>query len=389
MKKSLLLIIAVIFIASIILKILVYGVEEREIIAHSALLMDKKTGRVLWEKDGFTERAMASTTKIMTCIIALENCELDEVVTISKRAQVAPRVKLFVKEKEQYKLIDLLHALMLESSNDVAIAIAEHVGGSVEEFCELMTNKAHSIGAINTSYKTPNGLDADGHFTTAYDLAIITRYALNNEKFNKIINTPAYAFHEITKNRGFSVNNKNRFLNIYSGSNGVKTGFTCKAGYCFVGSATKNDLDLIVVVLGCGWPPNRSYRWKDTIKLMNYGFNNFQFKKIIEYNKIAFNIGNIKYAKKDGVFGIISSDLEIPCKEDEKIDVVYKLKIIEEAPIKKGDIIGEVIVYIDNEVYTEVDVYASKDVERINLPYCAKYVFDKFIKFDNKVSSAH
>lgn len=383
MRRNLLIIIAVVFIVSIILKIFAYGVEEREIIAQSAILIDKKTGRVLWEKNAYDKKAMASTTKIMTCIVALENCELDEIVTVSKKAQVAPKVKMYIKENEQYKLEDLLYALMLESSNDVAVAIAEHVGGSVEEFCELMTKKAHKIGAINTSYKTPNGLDADGHHSTAYDLALITRYALNNDKFNEIINTPAYSLNELTKNKHFSLRNKNTFLNIYNGASGVKTGFTTKAGYCFVGSASNGEMDLIVVVLASGWPPNRTYRWRDTIKLMDFGFENYTFKKIIEYNRIAFNIENIKFAKKDGVQGIISSNLEIPCREDEKIDVVYKLKVIEEAPIKKGEKIGEVIIYIDNIVFNEIDVVASRDVERIDYPYCAKYIIDKYIDFNS------
>ena len=174
---------------------------------------------------------------------------------------------------------------MLESSNDVAVAIAEGIGGSVENFCNMMTAKAKELGALHTSYKTPNGLDADGHYTTAYDLALITRYALENEKFMEIINTKSYTFQELTANRSISVSNKNAFLNIYNGANGVKTGFTGQAGYCFVGSANQNGMELIAVVLACSWPPNKTYRWADTKKLMDYGFGHYSYKKALDDQK--------------------------------------------------------------------------------------------------------
>lgn len=233
MKKILVITIAVIFMCNYILSYSIYAndetnendVNENEINALSAILYDKVTGRVLWGKNAYEERAMASTTKIMTCIVALEQANLDDIITVSNLAVRAPEVKLHIKENEEYILEDLLYALMLVSSNDVAVAIAEGISGSVETYCDLMTAKAKEIGAMNTSYKTPNGLDAEGHYSTAYDLAIITKYALENEKFYDIINTSSYSFNELTKGKGFTVNNKNSFLNMYEGANGVKTGF--------------------------------------------------------------------------------------------------------------------------------------------------------------------
>jgi D-alanyl-D-alanine carboxypeptidase (penicillin-binding protein 5/6) len=351
------------------------------IIADSAVLIDKKTGRVLWGKNETEERPMASTTKIMTCIIALENANYDDVITVSHLASIAPEVKLFIHEDEQYYLGDLLYALMLESSNDVAIAIAEGVCGSVESFCELMTLKAKSIGALNTSYKTPNGLDADGHYTTAVDLALITRYALNNDEFNKIINTANYSFNEITTNRHFDVSNKNSFLTMYDGANGVKTGFTGLAGYCFVGSVKQDDMELISVVLACSWPPNKNYKWSDTTAIMDYGFENYQYGQALNKGDTVFKIKNIPYSIEDEFEGMIASDVEIIYREDEAIDVIYKLPSTIEAPIQKGDVVGEAIVYIDNIPYTSVDILSTVTVNKLDYTFCFKYVVDKFLTY--------
>lgn len=379
MKKFLNLFIAVFFICNFILNNFVYAVEENEIIAQSAILMDKVTGRVLWEKNSDEKRAMASTTKIMTCIIALESGMLDKEITVSHKAEIAPKVKLYIKEGESYVLEDLLYALMLESSNDVAVCIAEGIGGSVEAFCDKMTQKAKEIGAINTSFKTPNGLDSDGHYTTAYDLALITKYALDNPEFLKIINTPSFTFSEKKTNKSLSVDNKNAFLNMYKGANGVKTGYTGQAGYCFVGSVKQDEMELIVVVLASGWPNHKTYRWKDTISLMNYGFNHYEYKDILKNKTIVTKIEDIKYAKKNVVEGVLASDLRAILREDEKVDVIYNIKPIKEAPILKGSVIGEVFIYIDNEVYTQIDILATHTVERIDYQYCCEYVWQKFL----------
>lgn len=355
-----------------------YALEERELYAMSALLMDKLTGRVLYEKNGYQKMAMASTTKIMTCIIALENANLDDTITVSKLATRAPEVKLFLKENEEYRLEDMLYALMLESSNDVAVAIAEGVGGSVEAFCNMMTEKAKSLGAENTSYKTPNGLDAEGHYTTAYDLALITRYALDNEKFMEIINTPSRTFSELNGKRNFTVNNKNAFLNMYEGANGVKTGFTSKAGYCFVGSVKQGDMELISVVLACGWPNNKTYKWHDTTLLMDYGFDNYFYKDFIP-EKIAFRVEDIPYAIQDEVEGIADGSVRLICKEDDELDIIYYFNPIEEAPILEGQNIGEVCIYLNGEQYATLEIKASRTVERINYKYCLKKIFDNLM----------
>lgn len=355
-------------------------VEPKNLYAYSALLMDKNTGRVLWEKDGYNKRAMASTTKIMTAIVALENAELDEIVKVSERASRAPEVKLYIKPNEEYILEDMLHTLMLISSNDVAIAIAEHVSGSVEEFCKLMTKKAKQLGALNTSFKTPNGLDADGHYTTAYDLALITRYALNNETFFNIINTPSYSFSEKTTGRSFSIYNKNSFLNMYSGANGVKTGFTSKAGYCFVGSVKQGDLELIAVVLASGWPYNKTYRWADTKKLMDYGFKNFKTNKILDKDKFVSQI-EIKNGKEKQIGVITSDEIFLTHSKSEKIDIIYNIEPYLEAPITIGQKVGEAEVYVNGQFYSSVDLLSDNEIERIDYKFIFDRVLDLFLLF--------
>ncbi|QHQ63798.1 hypothetical protein Ana3638_17605 [Anaerocolumna sedimenticola] len=274
--------------------------ESIKLYAQSAALMDADTGRVLYEKNGYKEMPMASTTKIMTCIVALENAKLDDIVTVSKYASTMPDVQLNIREGEQFKLSDLLYSLMLESHNDVAVAIAEHVGGSVEGFAKMMNKKAKELGCEHTRFVTPNGLDAEGHYTTAVELAKIASYAVKNDEFIKITNTSAWEFQELKKGRTFSVSNKDRFLYIYDGAIGVKTGFTGKAGYCFVGAVKKDNKTFISTVLACGWPPHKSYKWSDTTKLMDFGMDNFELKQIFKADKV-FNPVYVEDGKKNYV----------------------------------------------------------------------------------------
>lgn len=370
-------IITIIFIIAIMGQYIVNAQEHSlKLYASSALIMDGDNARVLWEQKGKERRAMASTTKIMTCIVALENGNLKDEVVVSKKASLAPEVKLFIKEGEKYILEDLLYALMLESSNDVAVTIAEHVGSSVEEFCNMMTQKAIDIGAFDTSYKTPNGLDADGHYTTAYDLALITRYALKNEQFINIINTKQREFYETTKKRQHSVNNKNRFLDLMDGACGVKTGFTCKAGYCFVGAVKKDGKYFISVVLASGWPPNRSWKWKDTLKIMNYALKTYNYKLIMNGKEQLPDLDVIDGKQKkvslffEGTLGMLLSN-------DEKIDKKLQLPNNLVAPIKNNNVIGYFNIYVNDQLYQKIPIKTAHSIEKIDFRYC----FDIIIKY--------
>lgn len=336
--------------------------------AQAALLMDAENNRVLFEVNGFKELPMASTTKIMTCIIALEQGKMDDVVTVSSYAAGMPDVQLNIREGEQYYLKDLLYSLMLESHNDTAVAIAEHLGGSVEGFATMMNDKARELNCNNTNFVTPSGLDAEGHYTTARDLAVIASYAIRNKDFIAITNTPSHQFKELKTGRSFSVTNKNKFLYMMDGAIGVKTGFTGKAGYCFVGAVKRSDRTLVSVVLGCGWPPNKNLKWTETRKIMTYGIDNFDKKQIFEEKK--FNPLYVEDGQKELVGLEIKGDLNMLIGKDEKVKIEYTIPEYLTAPVLKGQQIGSAKYYIDGKLYTEIPIYTTDESRKIDFPFC-------------------
>lgn len=288
---------------------------DLELYATAAVLLDADSGRVLFGKNEETILAMASTTKIMTCILVLENTSPEDILTVSSYAAGMPKVKLYIEKGEQYRVRDLLHSLMLESHNDSAVALAEYVGKrflpqelrdkdtsefSAEEskqamaaFAALMNKKAVELGCENTWFITPNGLDAtetfameDGtiiqkeHCTTAKELARIMAYCIKESPcagdFLEITRAPGYTFS--ANGRSYSCVNHNAFLNMMSGALTGKTGFTNKAGYCYVGALERDGRTFIVALLACGWPNNKGYKWSDTQKLMQYGIDNYFYR---------------------------------------------------------------------------------------------------------------
>ena len=286
------------------------ALNENELYARSAVLMDADTGRVLFGKDEKSIKPMASTTKIMTCIVTLENADLADVVEVSAYAAKMPDVQLHIEKGEHYRLKDLVYSLMLESHNDSAVAIAEHVGGSVEGFAQLMNEKAASIGCTDTTFITPNGLDAsetvtlaDGssetkvHSTTAADLARILSYCIKQspkkDEFLKITRTAGHSFTDLIKaedgtvsqgTRSFSCNNHNAFLHMMDGALTGKTGFTGNAGYCYVGALESRGRTFVIALLACGWPNNKNYKWKDARKLFQYGIDHYKQTDITDYD---------------------------------------------------------------------------------------------------------
>ncbi len=349
--------------------------KESELSAKSAVLIDGKTGRVLFGKNYNNKMAMASTTKIMTCIVALENASPDEVVEISKRAASMPKVHMNAIKGEKYKIGDLLYAMMLESYNDVAVAVAEGVAGSVEEFAKLMNKKAGEIGAVNTNFVTPNGLDAKGHFSTAYDMALIGAYAIKNQQFLKITNTKSYSFYDCSNKRHIVVNNKDAFLNMSSDAIGIKTGFTGDAGYCFVGAVKSNNRVYVSCVLASGWPPNKTYKWRDTTKLMDYGKNNFDTKKILK-NRISFPV-NIENGTKKQIIAVAIGPYKALVSKNDTVEA--KTEFNYELPIKSGEKIGEVKLYINNQCVKKCKIEAVDGVEKYDFKYCFKKTLDYFI----------
>lgn len=355
MKK----IIAVLFVVINLTTVSVTG-EELQLSSRGAVLIDAETNRVLYGKNECDQMAMASTTKIMTCIIALEYGDLNEVAVVSENAINKPKVRMGVKKNEQYVLEDLLYAMMLESFNDVSVVVAEEVAGTVEKFTTYMNKKAKEIGAVNTNFVTPNGLDAEGHYSTAQDMAIIGAYAIKNEKFRKIINTKQHNFYELTTNKTITVNNKDSYLSINKNAIGIKTGFTNDAGYCFVGACEYEDTTLVSCVLGCGWPPNSKWKWNDTTKLMNFGKDNYRKECLYENDKIIKF--QLEEGEKDSVTGKIDSDLEALICDEDKVNIVTSQDII--LPIKKGDKIGTLEVWINEEKVFFEDIYSLENIEK-------------------------
>ncbi len=345
-------------------KNIAFANDEVTIDAQGAILIDYKTGKVLYEKNANEPLAMASTTKIMTAMLAIENGNLDDVVTVSKNATKAPPVKMFLKENEEIKLKDLLYALMLQSSNDAAVAIAEHISGDVDTFCDLMTKKAKELGAKDTVFRTPNGLDKLDHHSTAYDMALIARYALNNEQFVDIINTKEVSFK--TNKSSYNITNKNKLLQEFEGANGVKTGYTGKAGHCFVGSATQGDITLISVVLASGWgEKGKAQKWIDTKTLLNYGFDNFSYETVLKQEDCTDTL-LINKGEKDSLSLYFDKDITLPLSKEEKENVSIKLDYIKtlDAPVKKDEKIGVANVYINNELVAQANILTKESVDK-------------------------
>ncbi|WP_198301320.1 D-alanyl-D-alanine carboxypeptidase family protein [Lachnoclostridium phytofermentans] len=351
--------------------------------ALSACLMDASNGRVLYGKDAYKEMPMASTTKIMTLLVVLEKANLDDVVTVTSNAAKQPDVQLNIQTGEQYILRDLLYSLMLESHNDTAVAIAEHVGGSVEGFCNMMTEKAKELGANHTSFKTPNGLDADGHYTTARDLSLIASYAIKNPEFCKIVGTATYQFNEVNHKRSFNVNNRDRFLYMMKGAIGIKTGFTGKAGYCFVGAVNIDGKTLVSTVLGSGWPPHKTYKWADTTKLMEYGLNNFNVYSLYEKltpgsecvkvpEVISVHNGKINSVKLISTDELLSEKLLL--REGEEVSIKINLLDHITAPTKAGVKVGDICYYINQNLFRKVPITTAEATEKIDLPYMIREI---------------
>lgn len=347
--------------------------------AKSCCLMDADTEQVLWGREADKKMPMASTTKIMTCIIALESGKLEETVTASSYAASMPDVQLNMKAGETFYLKDLLYSLMLESHNDTAVAIAEHVGGSVEGFAAMMNAKAAELGCIRTNFVTPNGLDSKEHYTTAKELCLIAAYAIKNKEFLKIIATPSYQFSNRKGTRKYQVRNHDAFLTSYPGAIGIKTGFTGNAGYCFCGAARKGSQTLITSVLACGWPPNKSWKWKDTKALMNYGFDNFKTISITPEKLPSILPTSQGTEGEIPIASLVSEHLAFSLQE--KDTVTRKVTLPKEviAPVRKGDIIGFDKFYKNDILLYEFPILAQKSCSARSLSYYRKLVRKLFL----------
>ena len=356
-----------------------------ELYARSAVLMDADSGRVLFGKEERVVRPMASTTKIMTCILALEKMKPGQIVEVSRCAAHQPKVHLGVKENERFYLKDLLYSLMLESHNDSAVMVAEGISGTVEKFADLMNEKAEKLGCKDTHFVTPNGLDGSDkegiHSTTAEDLARIMRYCIVEspckEEFLEITRMNAYQFSDVDGKRSFSCNNHNAFLNMMEGALTGKTGFTGEAGYCYVGALERDGRTFIVALLACGWPNNKDYKWKDTKKLMEYGIQNYTYQsfntdiKLPEVQvKGGVSLQNPYQMDGTVAVGIKRVEKEVLLKKGEKIDVIKEMPPVIRAPVKKKKIIGRVFFLVEGEEIISCPVVTKHAVKERTVKWC-------------------
>ena len=339
--------------------------EKLSLNARAAVLMDADSGRILYGKNETMVFPMASTTKIMTLIVALEHNEPDQIVMASAGASAMPEVRLGVHEGERYRMEDLYYAMMLESFNDAAMMIAEGTVGSVENFAELMNEKAISLGCTQTYFITPNGLDAADekgvHSSTAEDMAKIMRYAIDNEDFLKITQTADYSFTDCDRKRSFEVHNKNVLLTMMDGVLSGKTGYTADAGYCYVCAVKKDDRTFIAALLGSGWPPHKGYKWSDVQTLLDYGDENYRYQTIDISKGVPDRQVHVMKGEHD--FSTVrakQTNYRFLLSSEDKVHVESVLPGQLEAPVEAGQPVGSVQVFVNGDLTAEND-YITAD----------------------------
>lgn len=360
--------------------------------SRACVVIDRNTNTVLYGKNEKQKRKMASTTKIMTATIIIENCNLDKTIEISKKAAGTGGSRLGLKTGDKITIRDLLYGLMLRSGNDAAVALAEYAGGSIEGFAELMNKKASELGLTNTHFESPHGLDSDEHYTTAYELAILSNYALNNSTFAQIVGTKEYT---ITIN-GYpkQLSNTNELLGNLEGVYGIKTGFTNGANRCLVTACKRNDMDIICVVLGSD---TKKFRTQDSIKLINYIFANFKpvnIKELIqnEFEKWKNENLNIIIINK-GVTQNINLEIEnidktiIPIRKDliNSININIYCPLYFEAPIASNSQIGNIDISISDNMTFNYKIYNSFDIKHKSWEM---YLFEIFKNYYSILNNA-
>ena len=325
--------------------------------ARSAVVMDAATGTVIYSRDMDARRYPASTTKIMTLIVALEHGNLDDVVTVSKNAAGMEGSTLWLEPGDKVPLGELLYGMMMASGNDATIAVAEHIAGSVPAFVRMMNEKAEEIGARDTHFVNPNGLPDEKHYSTAHDLALIAAYGYRLPEFEEIVSTKETTFPWV-KDDTRRLRNENQMLWLYEGGNGVKTGYTDAAGRCLVSGAKEKGLQLVAVVL------DSVYMWNDSIALLDYGFDQVQPEEILRKGQVVGSVpvgffqGELEVkAARDFSIATLKGGQKV--KYDQKIEVLDSL----EAPIKEGTKVGRLVLTREGKEVGAVDLLAAQNLE--------------------------
>ena len=333
--------------------------EALTVAAKGAVLIDGASGRVLFEQNANEPFPMASTTKVMTTLLALEHSALDEPVTAGKNAAGVPGTSMYLSEGETLSMEHMLYGLMLRSGNDAAVAVAEHVAGSVEAFAAMMNARAKAIGA-DAHFINPHGLDADGHATTALGLARIMREALRNSDFRTITATTRKVVPWIGNEYSRVLENKNRLLTTYEGTTGGKTGYTGKAGRCLVFSAKRDGLELIGAVLNCP-------TWFDTATVMlDYGFEHYRLAHGYDAGEVVRSIPVVN-GDRDAVAVAAASDLSGAVPIGASTDLAVTLPPSLDAPVREGDIVGAAMIKCGGDVIVQCDLIAAEGSQRLDL----------------------
>lgn len=368
-----------------------FAAEKISISSGAGLLIERSSDRVLFEKNAYKKMYPASTTKILTAIVVLENTNLTDTATVSKNAlETIPNgyVTCNLQIGEELSIKDLMYALMVKSANDAAVVLAEHVGGSVEGFSDMMNEKAKEIGCKNTHFVNPNGIHNNNHYTTAYDLYLMADYALSFEhtnEFREFVSKTSYTLPATnmypaedrsftTTNELIKINNNDRIDNYYyKNALGIKTGHTSQAGYCLVSSSNRDDLEFISVILDGGFDSKGlSERYTETIKLFDFGYDNFTLTKIKEANNIIDTITVEKATKETATLNLLIKDeITVINDKDTDIDAIEPEITLKEniiAPISKGEVLGTIKYTVDDIEYTS-ELLAEHDVEKFDITF--------------------
>ncbi len=330
-------------------------IDMPQVNAQSAALVEMNTGKLLCAKNAHVRLPMASTTKIMTAIIAIESCSLDEMVTVTAEAYGTEGSSMYLELNEKLSMRDLLYGLMLVSGNDAAAAIAVHIAGSKEAFADVMNAKAAELGLTNTHFVTPNGLHDDEHYTTAYELAVISAYAMRNDTFRTIVSSREYVAESGNKRR--SLRNKNKTLTLYEGGNGVKTGYTSIAGRCLSFAAERNGMQLVGAVL------HSSDTYGDAFSIMDYGFSQYKLQSVIGKGDVVQYV-RLSGGRKNVLALCASEDIMIPVGVNGKFDLRSQVLLDKtaNAPIEKGEEYGKLQLWENGRLLASISLYAGETI---------------------------
>ena len=358
--------------------------------ARHAIIYDRNSKEAIYSKNISEKCKMASTTKIMTAIVVIENTNLTDLVEVSSKASSTGGSRLGLSKLDKITVEHLLYGLMLKSGNDAAVALAENTGGNVKNFVSMMNSKAKILGLLNTNFVTPHGLDNENHYTTALDLAILTDYALKNDIFSKIVKTKNYTV--LINNNPKNISNTNELLGTFDGIYGVKTGFTNGANRCLVTACKRGNLDFICIVLGCDTKKDRT---KDTIKLLSYAFNNFTLINLKDIAMNKFNTWKTSHQNsffinkgKSQILNLYLDENDFPFSnialentKKEKIDYEILFNSYYKAPLKKNTQIGILALYIDGREYYSIKILNSNEIANKNTFDYTFYIFKNYIDF--------